>query len=276
MKDPLKLIPLTPPASPSVADRPLLIYFPGMDGSGVLLEPQLPSLRSAFEVWGLVIPPHDRRSWAELVEDGAELLYRFRRKTRRPLYLCGESFGGCLALHLVETHPHLCDRLILINCASAFEHQALLRWSVPLVQWFAPSLYTVATQGLLPFLADWERVPSQHRHLLLRAMQAVKPESAAWRLSLLDRPELERTPILQPTLIIAAANDRLLPSVQESQRLAEHCPQSQCIILPESGHTCLLEPDINLMGLLKQANFWPQGKRIPDLTSVEVVLNACH
>lgn len=251
MKASLKLIPLTP----SAPGRPILLYFPGMDGSGVLIEPQLRYLQNTFEVWGLAIPPYDRRSWGELVEDTAPLLQGLRRQRGTPLYVCGESFGGCLALHLLETHPHLCDRLILINSASAFAHQPLLRWSVPLVQWFAPTLYSVATQGLLPFLADWNRVPADHRHRLLTAMQSVKPESAAWRLTLLDSPELERNPLHHPTLIIAAANDRLLPSVDESQRLAAHCPRSQCIILPHSGHTCLLEPDINLMALLKQADF---------------------
>lgn len=259
MKASLKLIPLTPGSS----GRPILLYLPGMDGSGVLIEPQLRHLQNAFEVWGLAIPPYDRRSWGELVQDTARLLHGLRCQVETPLYVCGESFGGCLALHLLETYPHLCDRLILINCASAFEHQPLLRWSVPLVQWFAPTLYSVATQGLLPFLADWDRVPADHRHRLLTAMQSVKPESAAWRLALLDSPELERTPLDHPTLIIAAANDRLLPSVDESQRLTAHCPQSQRIILPHSGHTCLLEPEINLMGLLEQADFLEERGSFP-------------
>ena len=250
MKEPLKLIPLTP----QISSSRILIYFPGMDGSGVLIQPQLRHLRSEFEVWGLAIPSHDRRSWWELVEDTAVLL-RSLRTPQNTLYFCGESFGACLALHLVQAYPHLNDRLILINCASAFERQPLLRWSVPLVQWFAPTLYSVATHGLLPFLADWARVPAHHRHLLLTAMQAVSPETAAWRLALLDRPEVSPHPIPHPTLIIAAKNDRLLPSVAESQRLAEQCLDSQRIILPYSGHTCLLEPEINLLQLLTQTNF---------------------
>ena len=254
MVQPLNLIPLTD-LDPQ---KPLLVYVPGMDGSGVLIQPQLQSLKAHFEVWGVEIDPQDDRcSWDNLIE---ALQHRLQKLNphRRCLYLCGESFGGCLALQTLRHDPTLSDRLILVNCASAFQHQFLLRFSVPLIHWFAPILYFPASVVLLQFLADWQRVPEQQQQDLLYWIQAVKPQTAAWRLSLLDRINLDDWDfghLQQPALIIAAGSDRLLASVEESDRLLRKLPNAQRIILPESGHTCLLESEVNLAQLLRESQF---------------------
>lgn len=44
-----------------------------------------------------------------------------------------------------------------------------------------------------------------------------------------------------PTLLIASAGDKLLPSLSESSRLQRLMPQAQRVVLPDSGHTALLE-----------------------------------
>jgi pimeloyl-ACP methyl ester carboxylesterase len=56
-------------------------------------------------------------------------------------------------------------------------------------------------------------------------------------------------------LLIGGAADRLLPSVQEVERLAELLPNAKIVVLPDSGHTCLLETDINLFEIIKSQNF---------------------
>jgi pimeloyl-ACP methyl ester carboxylesterase len=61
--------------------------------------------------------------------------------------------------------------------------------------------------------------------------------------------------ITQPVLLLASAADRLLPSVSEAQDLAEHLPDVQLVVLPDSGHACLLEAEINLYEIMQKWNF---------------------
>jgi pimeloyl-ACP methyl ester carboxylesterase len=58
-----------------------------------------------------------------------------------------------------------------------------------------------------------------------------------------------------PTLILASAKDRLLPSLAEAFRLKGVFQKAQVVILPESGHTCLLESEVNLYEIMKEYGF---------------------
>lgn len=86
------------------------------------------------------------------------------------------------------------------------------------------------------------------RHQLLAAIQAVRPQSAAWRLALLRQFRLEDLPldrVHQPVLILASEADRLLPSQREAKRLAGFLPGATIVQLPDRGHACLLEDQLN-------------------------------
>jgi pimeloyl-ACP methyl ester carboxylesterase len=248
-----------PPQNPQ-PDAPLLIYLPGMDGTGKLLRRQISSLEKSFDVWRLSIPVDDLTDWDDLVERIASLIQtEFRSQIpQRALYLCGESFGGCLALKLALTMPELCDRLILINPASAFRRQLWLR-SLATFKGLLPSnLYSFSCIALLPFLANLERIDLDDRHLLLKVMQSVRFESAMWRISLLEQfevtvPQLQQ--LKQPTLMIISGNDRLLPSALEGRLLAHQIARSSLHFIPEGGHSVLLERDINLHEILLMHGF---------------------
>jgi pimeloyl-ACP methyl ester carboxylesterase len=69
----------------------------------------------------------------------------------------------------------------------------------------------------------------------------------------LDETQLHR--LTQPVLIIAGAADRLLPSVCEAERLVKLLPNAKMVVLPDSGHTCLLETDVNLFDIINSQNF---------------------
>jgi len=105
--------------------KPLFVFLPGMDETGKeLMEFQMQGLELDFDVRGFVIPPNDLNDWDLLAED---VLQRVKAELAidpdRAVYLCGESFGGCLALQVVMTRPDLFDRLILVNPASSFASQ---------------------------------------------------------------------------------------------------------------------------------------------------------
>ena len=89
---------LTP--KPPKPDGPLFVFLPGMDGGGLLLRSQIPKLANHFDIRCLAIPADDMASWEVLVSETIALIEAEKQagKPKRPVYLCGESFGGCLAI----------------------------------------------------------------------------------------------------------------------------------------------------------------------------------
>jgi len=59
----------------------------------------------------------------------------------------------------------------------------------------------------------------------------------------------------QQVLLIAGGSDRLLPSVNEVERLVTILPNTKTVILPDSGHACLLEQKVNLYEILQTNQF---------------------
>ncbi|MFN9643614.1 MAG: alpha/beta fold hydrolase [Cyanobacteriota bacterium] len=233
----------------------MFVFLPGMDGSGALLQTQVAGLSTGFDIRCLSIPPDDLSGWDELTEQVAVLI-RMEQQLYpgRMTIVCGESFGGCLALRLITRFPSLCEQLILVNPASSAQRQPWIGACSSLTQLLPAPIYQLSTFSLCNLLIASHRVSRPTRHQLLAAMQAVRPQSAAWRLALLRQFRLEDLPIdriRQPVLILASAADRLLPSQREAKRLARFLPNTRIVHLPESGHACLLEDQLNLSAILK-------------------------
>ncbi|MBW4608600.1 MAG: alpha/beta hydrolase [Hassallia sp. WJT32-NPBG1] len=240
-------------------EYPLLVYLPGMDGTGQLLRAQTAGLEAGFDVRCLAIPREDLTSWDDLARNVLDLIdAELEKSPPRPVYLCGESFGGCLALKVAIASPKLFKRIVLINSASAFNLRPWLNWTSQLTGIIPGYLYDVGALGLLPFLASLGRVDRGDRQELLKSMRYVPPETVLWRISLLRNfhvDEKQLRTLTQPILLIAGADDRLLPSVTEAQRLVNILPNAKTVVLPNSGHACLLEKDIYLYEIMKENNF---------------------
>jgi pimeloyl-ACP methyl ester carboxylesterase len=251
---------------------PLFIFLPGMDGSGKLLRTQTAGLEAEFDIRCLAIPVDDLSSWEILTEQVVELIQAERQQGAlgRPVYLCGESFGGCLALRVASYAPDVLTHLLLVNPASSFRRREWMLWGGQVIRYFPEFLYELSSIALLPSLAALERIAPRDRQALLDAIRCVPQKTSAWRLSLLQTFNVDQLPleqVTQPTLIIASAADRLLPSVTEAQTLQQRLPQSQLQVLPQSGHTCLLEADINLYQLMQQQHFLCDRDVYANLTS---------
>ncbi len=231
-----------------------------MDGTGKMLDSQIAFLEKSFDLRRLSIPTNDLTNWDRLI-DLIAVLIRAELTTelpRREIYLCGESFGGCLAIKLAIAAPDLCDRLILVNPASSFKQRVWLSWGTYFSPFLPPDLYPLACIALLPFLAALERVADPERRALLQVMQSVDFKSARWRISLLDRYDVSSSQlqqITQPTLIISSGSDRLLPSTAEGKMLARQIPRSRLHQIPQGGHAVLLERDVNLHDNLHKNQF---------------------
>jgi pimeloyl-ACP methyl ester carboxylesterase len=253
------LIHFLPPQHPQ-PQAPLLIYLPGMDGTGQLLRSQTSYLEKSFDIRRLSLPVDDLTDWDALTCKVAELIRAEvgSDAPRRALYLVGESFGGCLALKLAIAEPELCDRLILVNPASSFKQQPWMRWATYFTHLLPANLYSLSCMVLLPFLAALDRIDRQDRNLLLQVMQSVSFKSAMWRISLLDSFDVsinQLQHITKPTLVISSGRDRLLPSAAEGKLLTQNIPRSDLHFVPDGGHAVLLERDIDLQEILRIHGF---------------------
>lgn len=247
---------------PTNPRAPLFIYLPGMDGTGLLLDRQLAGLEKGFDIRCLTLALNDLSTWEKLTEQVINLVkVELRQEAQQSVYLCGESFGGCLALKVIDRAPELFKRLVLINPASSFKHDPRTYWGSWLVRPFPEPLHRLSCLSFLPFLAALSQISPNNRRALLDAMQSVSQETSVWRISLLrdfQISEAELRRITQSSLIIASRNDRLLPSVAEAERLSALLPNAQTYTLPNSGHACLLEADVDLYNIIQATGFLPQ------------------
>ena len=240
-------------------DRPLFVYLPGMDGTGKLLQTQSDRLVANFDLRCLAIRTDNYSTWQDLARDTAKLIaLELEPETNREVYLCGESFGGCLALKTALAAPNLIDKLILVNPASCFNQLPILSWGVDITALVPSWVHRYSAAGLLPFLARLNRIDDCDRDRLIASMKSIPPHVVSWRLSLLRDFKVldeELRSLNIPSLIVAGAADNLLPSVEEAQKLANLLPQGKMTVLPQSGHACLLETDISLYQILVEQNF---------------------
>lgn len=156
------------------APRPLLLYIPGLDGTGFAASPQFDSLSRYFNLVAFNIPAGDRTSFAGLVTHICNFLETERdaraadalamkgqastTKTKNKnsaappaIYLWGESMGGLLSLGVAQARPDLVDRLVLVNPASSFDKSS---WPAlrPLLPLLPTELYASLTYALAPGL----------------------------------------------------------------------------------------------------------------------------
>ena len=239
---------------------PMFVYLPGMDGSGELFSAQGDRLKHYFDVRCLTIPGNDLSSWESLASRVVQLIRQ--EAGTASVYLCGESFGACLALQVVALAPTLASHLILVNSASSFHRFPWLHWVANLTAWVAPPLYQGSTLGSLPVLANLSRMGSANRQALMQAIGSVSQASTAWRLGLLSQFRLEPLQLHRVkahTLLVASLSDRLLPSLEEAQYLATLLPNPRIYPLPHSGHISLLEDRVNLQTILAAVDFLPKA-----------------
>lgn len=259
-----------------------------MDGTGKLFQAQAEKLSRWFDLRCLVLPPQQRTDWQTLTHQVSQLISgelekesvvpeskvsgsRPNRKgsrlksspdRRREVYLCGESFGGCLAMQVLAHSPHLFEKIILINPASSFRRVPWMQLG-PLITHRVPNLvYRYGAQGLIPFLIEPFRVDWRDRVALANAMGSVPAKTAAWRMGLLGKFDIERIPLermTHPVLIIVGENDRLLPSKREAKSLVARFPNAKQVLLPGSGHACLIESQTDLSQILRAQQFLPAG-----------------
>ncbi|KAK4596216.1 hypothetical protein RGQ29_014313 [Quercus rubra] len=267
-------------------DSPVLLFLPGMDGTGLGLVLHHTALGKAFEVWCLHIPVHDRTPFEGLIKLVEETVrFEHASSPHKPIYLVGDNFGGCLALAVASRNPVIDLVLILSNPATSFGRSQLqplfllleampngLHSAVPylssimgdLVKMAAVNIESVLPpeqrfeklSGLLPYLSDF--------------VDIIPMDSLLWKLKLLKSAAAYANSRLHSVkaevLVLSSGKDKILPSRDEAERLKNSLQDCVVRYFKDSGHNLLLEDGIGLMTVIKGTYKYRRARRL-DITS---------
>ncbi|GIL71022.1 hypothetical protein Vretimale_4099 [Volvox reticuliferus] len=275
------------PGSPPASSLPLLVYLPGIDGTGLAAYRQFPLLSACFDLRGVFLPPEDRTPFHGLVESLAQQLEDevAPLDPSRPVYLLGESFGGLIALELAQ-RVSCVDRLILVNPATSFD-RSLWPSLGPLLPALPPELYRLLPLALSPILSNplsmaaWntsntDPLPQQAVDLLsgllyllpeLSSLQVVlPPETLSWRLQLLregaEAVNASLGKVRQRTLLLVGESDLVIPSASEAPRLETVMPRCQAKVVRGGSHALLQEATVDLVRLLQEEDFYVSRRNL--------------
>eukprot|EP00667_Euglena_gracilis_P002325 EG_transcript_2327 len=270
---------------------PTLYYLPGIDGTGVAAQQQLPELAQHFNFWSLTVPVEDRTTFPELVDFvvgfvEAQSAQQDAEGPRRPVYLLGESFGGALAL-AVAARCRRVNRVVLVNPSTSFV-RTVWPTAVPLMAQTPEPVYPLVALLMGPVLAnplalaltavDGNADPlTRLRQLggrILESIPALRslaeilpPATLEHKLQLLkDSCAMLTDDYLQNVsarvLAFGSEQDLLLPSAQEVRRLGRRLPVAQSRVIPGRSHALLQEAGVDLMALLQEEGFYTRELRL--------------
>jgi pimeloyl-ACP methyl ester carboxylesterase len=240
------------------ADKPVLLYLPGLDGTGRLLYRQGP-LHDVCRVVCASYPQDRFATYEEMARSAEESL---EAAGGRPVLVLAESFGGAVALHLTLHRPDLVERLLLVNTFAHFPR----RWHIQLLAllsellpvrpspprsrairgrfFFSPRVSQAVRDGW------WERtgdVPMRGFTFRLRLIRRVDL-----------RPQLHR--VRCPALVLAAPDDRVVPPAA-GRELARLLPYAHLLEM-HVGHAALVHPRVDVARLLAESRYWRPGRTV--------------
>ncbi|CAA3016644.1 acyltransferase At1g54570, chloroplastic isoform X1, partial [Olea europaea subsp. europaea] len=139
---------------PPLKDSPILLFLPGMDGLGLGLILHHKSLGKVFQVRCMHVPVQDRTPFEVLVE-WVEKTLRSEHSSapKRPIYIVGDSLGGCLALAVAARNPNIDLVVILANPATSFG-RSQLQPLLPLLEALPNELHTTVPYLLSFVMGD--------------------------------------------------------------------------------------------------------------------------
>ena len=228
-----------------------VILVPGMNGTGELFYRQVPRLELSYRVATYSLR-EDADSLDTLADDLA-LVVDLVAPVERGAIIVGESFGGAVALTFALRYPERVVALVILNSFPYFAPQFRLRLAV--------AALTILPWGAMPLVRHLTafRLHSPHTDRA-DVKQFIELTAHATRDGYLNRLRLLRRydvrdrlrDIRLPTLLLAAEKDHLVPSVAQARYMAGRMPSSVMRILEGHGHICLIAPDLDLAGIIRE------------------------
>ncbi|KAF9681673.1 hypothetical protein SADUNF_Sadunf05G0026400 [Salix dunnii] len=273
-------------------DSPILLFCPGMDGAGLGLTLHHKALGKVFEVRCLHIPVYDRTPFEGLVKF-VEKTVRLEHalSPNKPIYLVGDSFGGCLALAVAARNPQIDLVLILANPATSF-NRSQLQPMFPLLEALPDELHSAVPYLLSFVMGDPVKMamvniesklpPRLQIEQLANNLTAMLPSLAGladiipkdtllWKLKLLKSAAAYANSRLHSVkaevLVLSSGKDQMLPSGDESQRLKSSLKNCTVRHFKENGHAVLLEDGVNLLTVIKGTSKYRRSRRLDSVSN---------
>jgi len=262
------------------ASSPLLVYVPGIDGSGLTPVAQFAELGTKYELKCLSFDTSDRSYFDDIRSIVATEVRKAKRQGRK-VYLMGESFGGIVGLSLSMGDlgdDGIPDRLILINAATSFSRTFLGRISPQLLRLPEPfftfavlpvgfmildsemfSIIAKTASGEYPAILDTFKRKEFVARVYPKLLESLylKSDDLKWRVKnwVLDgsRKVNERLgEVKVPVLAIAGTSDMLLPSEEEALRFEKGIPDCKVQLVDGAGHAGVIDQRTDLTQLIEE------------------------
>jgi pimeloyl-ACP methyl ester carboxylesterase len=221
-----------------VDSAPRVLIIPGLNGHPGMLMRDAPSLFPGWDARGF-----DHHG--DLALDGVEglacrALECLGRRTAEPWYVCGESFGGTVALTMAHLAPERVRGLILFSAFGWHPSMLARRGVRALAVWsllggrISTVMYRAGRLASLPTQLGLHASPDLLRSYLTRprADVAAYRQKAELSLTFDARPWLAT--LQAPTFILVGTWDPVVP-VAAGQALARSMPNASLQALP-GGH----------------------------------------
>ncbi|KAF8108149.1 hypothetical protein N665_0114s0040 [Sinapis alba] len=264
---------------------PLLLFIPGIDGTGLGLIRQHKKLGELFDIWCLHIPARDRTSAKDLVKLIEKTVksenYLF---PNRPIYLVGESIGACLALDVAARNPNIDIALILANPATHVNNfisqplSGMLNVLPDGIPTLLEDVFGLKQGGPLTETLDAfsnEFAVHQISGMMLRDLFAVSAnlptlsrifpkDTLLWKLEMLKSAiasaKTNIHAVRAESLILLSGHNQWLLNMEDINRLSRTLPN--CIVrkFNDSGPFLLLEDDVDLVTIIKCTCFYRRGR----------------
>ncbi|XP_071730601.1 phytyl ester synthase 1, chloroplastic-like [Rutidosis leptorrhynchoides] len=264
----------------SVKDSPLLLYLPGIDGTGAGLAVHEKAFGKVFQVQCLHIPVWDRTPLEGLLRIIEEtVMSEHNLSPNKPIYLLGECFGGTLALAVAARNPTIDLILVLANPATSYDrsmmhHLSSLMAVLPEEHYgmfpyaFSPlfgdyiKMLMVKTYDVNDFQSVLQLPANLCKDLpLLSVVARILPkDTLTWRLKLLksaaDYANSRLHATVAQVLVLASGNDKLMPSKDEAHRLSRLIKHCNVRVFEDNGHTILLERGANVLATIRSNHMY--------------------
>ncbi|XP_065851991.1 phytyl ester synthase 1, chloroplastic-like [Euphorbia lathyris] len=267
-------------------NSPLLLYLPGLDGVGLGLTLHHKALGKVFAVRCLHIPVYDRTPLEGLVNFIEETVrHEHASSPKKPIYLVGDSLGGCLALAVAARNPKIDLVLILSNPATFFSRSPL-QPLIPVLEALPEGLCNAVPYLLscimgnpvemamaniefrLPPRLQIEQLSANLIGFLphLSALADIFPkETLVWKLKLLNSAAAYANSHLHAVkaevLVLASRKDNMVPSKDEAEYLQSSLQYCTIRFFKDNGHALLMEGRYSLLSIIKGAGKYRRSNK---------------
>ncbi|WCJ42751.1 Esterase/lipase/thioesterase family protein [Euphorbia peplus] len=267
-------------------NSPVLLYLPGLDGVGLGLTMHHKALGKVFATRCLHIPVYDMtplEGLVKLVEETVRLEHALSPK--KPIYLVGDSLGGCLALAVAARNPTIDLVLILSNPATFFS-KSMMQHMIPVLEALPEGMRNVVPYLLgcimgnpvemamadvkfrLPPRLQIEKMSANLVGFLphLSALADIFPkETLLWKLKLLNSAaeyvNSRLHAVKAEVLVLASRKDNMVPSEDEAKCLQSSLQNCTIRYFKDNGHALLMEGRFSLLSIIKGTGKYRRSRK---------------